>query len=58
MAHAKYRSPDDPKYEEISIDLDLDVKNWLEQTAIEKDITVDEVVECILQEMIKQQENV
>jgi len=50
MAHKLYRDETDTGYEEIELDLEQDVIDWLEERAILEIKTVDEIVEDILQE--------
>lgn len=51
MTKAKYRDLEEG-YEEIELELDVDHIEFLEQQAIERDITVDEVIEELLQRVI------
>lgn len=52
---ARYRDKDLEGYEDVELDLDQEQLYWLEQQAIARDVTVDEVIEDILREAIKQE---
>ena len=51
---ARYRDKDLKGYEDVELDLDQEQLYWLEQQAIARDVTVDEVIEDILREAIEQ----
>ena len=51
----RYRDKDLEGYEDVELDLDQEQLYWLEQQAIARDVTVDEVIEDILREAIKQE---
>jgi len=55
MMQARYRDKDLEGYEDVELDLDQEQLYWLEQQAIARDVTVDEVIEDILREAIKQE---
>ena len=52
---ARYRDYNLEGYEDVELDLDQDHIDWLERQAIARDVTVDEVIEDILREMIKKE---
>lgn len=53
MTHKLYRDKDLAGYEIVKLDLDQDMIVWLEDRATEKGVTVDEIVEEILNEAIR-----
>lgn len=53
MTHKLYRDKELPGYEYIEVDLDQEMISWLESRAVEKGVTVDEIVEEILSEAIR-----
>lgn len=53
MTKARYRDKDLEGYEDIEIELEQEVIDFLEERAILKDKTVDEIVEDLLIEAIR-----
>lgn len=53
MTHQLYRDKDLEGYEIVELDLDQEMIVWLEDRATEKGVTVDEIVEEILSEAIR-----
>jgi len=53
MTHKLYRDKDLEGYKVIELDLDQEMVVWLEDRARENGVTVDEIVEEILSEAIR-----
>lgn len=56
LTHKLYRDKDLKGYEELELDLEQEMIDWLEQRAIMENKTVDEVLENILWEAIRDAE--
>lgn len=56
MTHKLYRDKDEPGYEDVELELDDDIIQYLENRAREEQKTVDEVIEDVLRLAIKEME--
>ena len=53
MTEARYREKNQPGYEDVDLDLDPETVEYLERLAVERDCTVDEVVEDLIARAIE-----
>lgn len=53
MTHKLYRDKDLPGYADIELELNQEMVDWLEFRAKEQQVTVDEIIEEILTEAVR-----